>query len=158
MARFVDAAQALAITLWVGALWTTGLLVASVLFQMLDDRTLAGTIAGRLFEATAFIGLICGACLLVIRLYGWRDQALRHYVVWLIIVMLAFALIGQFGIAPILADLRERAYPQQVMQSTLSGSFAAWHAVAGVLYLVQCLLGAVLVISNRGAGAGAKKD
>ena len=152
MDRVLDAVQAIAVTVWVGALWTSGLVVAPLLFEMLDDRTLAGSVAGRVFELTAWIGLVCGACILFIRFVFRRRRGLHNSVLWLVIAILVLALIGQFGIQPLLAGIREQAYPQPVMQSVLGARFAFWHAVATLIYLAQCLLGAALVVSNsRGA-------
>ncbi|MGD2139121.1 MAG: DUF4149 domain-containing protein [Burkholderiales bacterium] len=155
MFRVLDAVQAIAITLWVGALWTAGLLVAPLLFRMLDDRALAGTIAGSLFSTTALIGIVCGVCILATWFYSQRGGALRsRYLAWLVVAMLVITLAGQFGVQPVLAGLREQAFPQPVMQTTLAGSFARWHMVAGILYIVECLLGAALVILYRFVGAG----
>ena len=148
MVRVLDAVQAIAITLWVGALWTSGLLVAPMLFRMLDDRTLAGSIAGRLFETTTFVGLACGTCILIVWFFRQRGRMAHHYYLpWLVVAMLALALASQYGVQPELADLREQAYPQPVMQTALGDSFAKWHMVAGMLYVAQSLLGAGLVIS-----------
>ena len=46
------------LTLWVGGMWTTGYLVTPVLFSTLQDRMLAGNIAGRLFGVLSVIGLV----------------------------------------------------------------------------------------------------
>lgn len=159
MIRLLGAIQSIAVTLWVGALWTTGLLTAPLLFEMVPERTLAGTVAGRLFETVAFIGLACGAFILLICWLRRRLRAPLHYhVVWLVLAMVVITLIGQFAIQPVLAALREQVHPQPVMQSAFSGSFAAWHAAAGILYVVQCLLGAGLVISNRVNGVDTVQD
>lgn len=159
MLRFLDAVQAIAVTFWVGALWTSGLLVAPLLFRMLEDRTLAGTIAGSLFATTTLIGIVCGACILIVWFLSQRGRAPHHYVLaWLVVAMLAVALIGQYGIQPVLASLRAQAYPQPVMQSIFADSFSRWHAVAGIFYLVQSLLGAGLVISMRCTGIVPAKD
>jgi putative copper export protein len=153
MVRLVDAVQAIAVTLWVGALWTSGLLVAPLLFRMLEDRTLAGDIAGSLFGTTTLIGIVCGACILIVWYFRQRGRTPHHHLLaWLVVAMLALGLIGEYAIAPMLAGLREHAYPQPVMQTAFGGSFARWHMVAGVLYLAQSLLGAGLVISLRFAG------
>jgi hypothetical protein len=153
MPRLLDAVQAIAVTLWVGALWTSGLLVAPMLFRLLEDRALAGSIAGSLFGTTTLIGIACGACILIVWFFRQRGQTPHHHFpAWLVVAMLALALIGEYGIAPVLAGLRELAYPQPVMQTAFGGSFARWHMVAGILYLVQSLLGAGLVISLRCAG------
>lgn len=149
MVRVLDALQAIAVTLWVGALWASGLLVAPLLFQTLADRTLAGTVAGRVFEVTSFIGLLCGVCILIIWFVRRRKQGSQNTVLWLVIAMLVMTLVGQFGIQPVLAGIREQVYPQPVMQSAQGARFAFWHMAASGLYLVQCLLGAALVILQR---------
>jgi hypothetical protein len=143
--RILDVVQAIAVTLWVGTLWSTGALVAPALFRMIDDRMLAGDIAGHLFGVTAFIGLTCGGCLLTARLILDRTAALRQPLFWLVVSLVILDCISQFGIEPVLAGLREKGYPEQVMQSALANSFATWHAAAGILYLVQSTLGLVLV-------------
>src|SRR6185295_7146571 len=68
MTRIPDALHWLAVTAWVGALWTVGLMVAPTLFQHLPDRALAGSIAARLFDYTSLLGIGCGVYLVVFRL------------------------------------------------------------------------------------------
>lgn len=155
MDRFLDALQAIAVTLWVDALWTSGLLVAPLLFQTLADRTLAGTVAGRLFELTATIGLVCAACILIIWLVRRRRRESQNNLAWLVVAMLVLAVAGQFGIQPVLAGIREQVYPQPVMESVVAARFAFWHVTATVMYLVQCLLGAALVVLSRATGQAA---
>lgn len=153
MKKFISgmlpAVESLVITLWVGSLWTTGLLVAPVLFTMLDDRTVAGNIAGRLFEITATVAIVSAILVLVLRLVAHWSQMLREPLVWLVITMLIAALIGQFGIHPMVAQLRDQLFLQPVMETELRAQFAMWHAIAEIVYLVQCLLGAALVIIFR---------
>jgi hypothetical protein len=144
-ARVLDIIQAIAVTLWVGALWSTGVLFAPALFRMISDRILAGNVAAHLFVVTAFIGLACGGCVLIIRLIEFRSLAIRQPVFWLVVSMMVLICISQFGIQPILSGLREQVYPAQVMQSAVANSFARWHMVAGILYLVTSLLGLGLV-------------
>ena len=68
--------QRILLTLWVGGLWATGYLVAPLLFHMLDDRRLAGEIAGRMFSAMNYLGLACGMLLLLAVVYqAGRDWA-----------------------------------------------------------------------------------
>jgi hypothetical protein len=122
-----------------------GVLVAPALFRLIDDRMLAGDVAGHLFGMAAFIGLACGGSLLILRMIQDRGGAFRQPVFWLVVSMVILVCIGQFGIQPVLAGLREQAYPERVMQSAAADSFAAWHAAAGILYLAQSLLGLVLV-------------
>jgi uncharacterized membrane protein len=66
MRRLADALYDVALTLWVGGLWTIGYLVAPSLFSTLsDNRQLAGQLAGRLFELIGWVGLACASYLLL---------------------------------------------------------------------------------------------
>lgn len=51
----------------------SGYIVAPLLFHMLDDRMLAGQIAGQVFSWISRLGLVCGAILL--GLFYMRTQA-----------------------------------------------------------------------------------
>lgn len=151
MKTVAESLQAIAVTLWIGGLWVTGLLVAPLLFQVLPDRALAGTLAGRIFAAMAWIGLGCGLYLLAFRLQRFGAQALRQSFCWLVLLMLLLTAGGYFGVQSVLASLRQQALPLEVMQSPLGDRFALWHGVAGVLFLVQCVLGlAMVVLHGRG--------
>jgi hypothetical protein len=73
-------------------------------------------------------------------------MALRSGVFWLVLAMLLLALVGHFGIHPILAQLKAEAWPHSVMESAVKGRFTAWHGAAGGFYVLQCLLGAALAL------------
>ncbi len=151
--RFWGALYNLGISIWVGGLLAIGYLAAPILFAQLSDRTLAGNLAGAMFSAVAWVGIACGAYLLVFLLAtkGWR--AIKVGVFWIVLVMLALTVAGHFGIQPILAQLKADALPRQVMESALRDRFATWHGVSSVLYLLQSLLGIVLVVQQaRGRG------
>jgi uncharacterized membrane protein len=68
----------IALTLWVGGLWTIGFVVAPTLFRSLDSRAQAGAIAGELFSLMAYIGLACGGYLALYRLFRFGAGALRQ--------------------------------------------------------------------------------
>jgi hypothetical protein len=146
MGRVAEGLQFLTVTLWVGALWTVGMMVAPTLFQFVPDRVLAGSIAGRLFTYTALLGLACGAYLLLFRLVRFGSHALRHAFFWVAAAMVILTIVGQFGVHPILEGLREQALPRQVMEGVLRDRFATWHGVASILYVIECALGAALVL------------
>lgn len=136
------------ITLWVGALWTTGL-SAYVLFDSLQDKQLAGSLAGKLFTVVSYIGMASGFYLLIQRLLDYGTGALKQSFFWAVFVMLLLVLAGHFGIQPILAQLKADAMPADVMHSIFAERFGKWHGVASVAYLVECLLGFVLVLKAR---------
>lgn len=151
MKAIADALHSIAVTLWVGGLWVVGLVVAPLLFHTLPDRSVAGTLAGGFFGAMGWIGLGCAAYLLLFRLARFGPQALRQVFFWTVLLMAAIAAAMQFGIQPLMASLRQQALPAEVMQSLLRDRFAAWHGVSSALYLVECALGAVLVVlAGRG--------
>lgn len=136
----------LAAAVWVGGMCAIGYLAVPVLFQTLPDRQLAGMLAGKLFAATAYMGIICALYLLAYYFVQFGRQTFRQKLFWLIVVMLLLTLAGQFGIQPILAGLKAQALPAEVMHSAFANSFRTWHGVASIIYLVQSLLGIVLVL------------
>ena len=149
MIRFVsDALQSIAVTLWVGGLWVIGLVVAPFLFHTLADRAQAGLLAGHLFTAMAYMGLGCGAYLLLYRLAIFGSLALRQLLFCIVVLMVALDAAGQFGVQPIMAGLRQQALPKEVMESIFRDRFAAWHGVSSVLYLIECALGLVVVLQH----------
>ncbi len=135
-------------TLWVGGMWLLGYVVAPALFKLLPDRQLAGMVAGHLFTLLAYIGIVCALYLLVYQLQRYGRAALHGINFRITVTMLLLVVIGQFILQPILADLKVQALPLDVMQSVLAAQFKAWHAIYGILYLVQSLLGILLVLNS----------
>ena len=136
------------ITLWVGALWMTGI-TAYVLFDVMHDKQLAGGLAGKLFTLVSYIGMASAVYLLIQRLFAFATGALKQSFFWAVFVMLLLILAGHFGIQPILAQLKTAALPNDVMHSVFANRFSTWHGVASVAYIVECLLGFVLVLKAR---------
>lgn len=135
------------LTLWVGALWMTGI-TASVLFQNIADRQLAGLVAGKLFTIVSYIGIGSGLWLLIQRLAADGFSAFRQSLFWIVLLMWILVLVGEFGIQPLLAQLKASALPNDVMQSVFASRFKTWHGIASVAYLVECVLGLWLVIKS----------
>ncbi len=127
------------LTLWVGSLCAVGAMVAPVLFATLEDRALAGSIAGKLFTLTALLGLVCGSILLIAMIvrsgrYDWRA--------WLVTAMLVLVAGGQFILAPLINNLRMRGL-------TDHADFSMLHGLAGLVFLLTAVLGLVLVAAGR---------
>ncbi len=153
MRRFSEALYLITLALWVGGLWAIGYLVAPVLFATLADRQLAGMLTGKLFALIGWVGLASAAYLLLFMLIRLGRSALKRGVFWLVVAMLVLTVLSQFGIQPLLAQLKADALPRAVMESVLRDRFATWHGVSSILYLVQSVLGLLLVV---GAGRGLK--
>ncbi|MCB1896551.1 MAG: DUF4149 domain-containing protein [Rhodocyclaceae bacterium] len=126
-------------SLWAGAQWAVGYLVAPTLFALVDDRREAGRIAGWLFERVNLLGLGC-AGLLVTLLVARRSAAVfREWLLFVVAAMLALSLALQFWIQPTMQALK-------LAGEAASAAFAMWHGVSSGLYLLQSLLAGVLVV------------
>ncbi len=140
----------LAATLWVGGTWAVGYLAAPVLFHALpDNKQLAGQLAGQMFAVIAYIGVGSAIALLAFLMAAFGRAALRQPVFWIVAAMFLLVLAGQFGIQPVMADLKSQALPADVMHSPFADRFKALHGAASILYLVQSVLGALLILKIR---------
>ena len=148
-AYLLNLARTLLVTLWAGSLWTVGYLAAPLLFITLQDRTLAGTIAGTLFRAEAWLSLACGLLLLAIfRADPYLPS--RKSCTRLVIGMLLCVLVGYFGLQPFLAALKERSLTNGgLMDEASLARFGMLHGIASVIYLVQSLLAIALLLKHR---------
>ncbi len=145
MKRFWDGFAGVLLVLWIGGMWAIGYVAAPVLFASLDDKQLAGNLAGRLFALGAWIGMAAAAYLLVYRFARDGGAALKTLFFWIVLLMLALTLAGHFGIAPIMQGLKDQALPHAVMQSVFADRFSRWHGVSSIVYLIQSVLGLILV-------------
>lgn len=127
-------------------MWAVGYLVAPSLFANLGDRQLAGVIAGKLFSLMSWIGLGAAIYLVVFLFARWRLQAFRRSVLWLTWVCAVLAAVSQFGIQPLMVQLKADAWPRDVMETVMRDRFVTWHGVSSILYLIQSLFGLWLVI------------
>lgn len=137
----LHAGERILLTLWVGGLWAIGYMVAPALFATLEDRALAGTLAGVMFNIIAWVGLACGSLLLLFNQLRYSGNRLNLRAV-VLGVMLALTAIGQFVLAPRVAAMRVEG---------LAGSeaFATMHGIASVAYLLTSVLGLVLVVTRE---------
>ncbi|MDD4928007.1 MAG: DUF4149 domain-containing protein [Gallionella sp.] len=137
---------ALLVTLWAGSLWATGYLAVPILFHALPDKQLAGMLAGKMFSVAGYLGLICGIYLLIyyIKQAGTASAQLR-----IVSAMLLIGLIFQFGFQPAMNELKAQALPLEVMKSALASQFGMLHGISSIAYLVESLLGALLIIKSR---------
>ena len=139
------AGERILLTLWVGGLWTVGYVVAPALFANLDDRALAGTLAGVMFGIMAWIGLLCAVLLLLFNQLRNPQQRLNWRAL-VLLGMLVLTLIGQFVLAPMIADMRVAGISDQA-------AFARLHGLASMGFLITSLLGLALVAAPaRGPG------
>ncbi len=121
---------------WLGSLWTIGLLVAPLLFQLLS-RAEAGTVAAALFQIGQTIAAVSALLVLILR---WQSPRLRG----LLLALLSLALLNLGVVMPQLAALRGGA---------AQGAFALWHGISSGMYLLQCIGGLALLWQRRATAA-----
>lgn len=142
-------ARLLLVTLWAGSLWAIGYLAAPLLFATLPDRLLAGTIAGSLFRAGAWLSVAC-AILLLLLFRADTHLPSRRTCTRIVLGMLLCVLIGYFALQPLMTEIRVvAAQTGGVMDETLRFRFGILHGAASLFYLVQSMLAALLVIKIR---------
>lgn len=151
MRTVTEALYRILVVVWVGGLLAIGYLAAPVLFASLNDRTLAGEVAGKLFALIGWVGLVAGSYLSLFLIGRWRAAVFKRAVFWLVLLMLGMTAAQLFGIQPLMAQLKLDALPREVMESVLRDRFATWHGVTSILYLLESLLGLWLVVwTERG--------
>lgn len=144
--RSLAAAERLVAALWAGSLWFAGLLAAPWLFHAVDDRALAGSIAGGLFHLGSLLAYGSGMLVLVIRALRTGGAVWRSPLVAIVVVMLALTATGDRWLRPAINDIRSRAGGALTEESDDYRRFARLHGMASVLYLGNCLLAAPLVL------------
>lgn len=149
MKKLADGVALLAVTAWVGGLWVIGYVAVPVLFQTLPDKMLAGMLAGKMFTLIAWIGIASGCYLLLYQLSTSGKAAVGQAAFRATFVMLLLAMVIQFGIQPVMSDLKAHVFPADIMHSAFADRFRMLHGVSSILYLAQTLLGALLVLKVR---------
>jgi hypothetical protein len=142
MSRVIQYGERFLVTLWVGALWAIGYLAVPILFSNLDDRVLAGMLAGKMFTAVSFIGLGCGTALLSIAVTA-SSNVLKDKRVLLLLGMLFLVLIGEFVLQPAMAGLKAQGLHEG---SRAAATFGMLHGIASLLYLVNSVCALVLLL------------
>lgn len=146
-------AERILLTLWVGGLWIVGYVVAPTLFASLDDRQLAGQLAGRLFHFMGYLGLVVGVLLLIsVWRRAGRDWS-REWRLWVLLAMLLLVAVGSFVLQPMMQELKLLGIAEGSAQAT---RFGRLHGVSSLLYMANSLLGLCLVSVGirRGAVTG----
>jgi len=146
--------EQLLLTLWVGSLWTVGYLAVPILFASLDERMLAGMLAGKMFTAVSFIGLGSGAVLMAMTVMAGA-RALREPRVILLGVVLVLVALGEFVLQPMMAELKLQGLAEG---SEAAARFGMLHGVASLLYLINSVCGLFLLLLSVRRPLGLKAD
>ena len=130
-----------------GALLGVGFIVTPTLFNVLDDKQVAGMIAGEIFKNTSFFSLVVSVFLLIYANLLVKRE-LNHYkrIRWLLLSSICLTLIGTFVVQPMMIELRELALNQgaPVMQSPQAKSFGRLHQLSSALFTIEVLIYALI--------------
>ncbi len=116
-------ARQLLLALLAGVLLTVGALVAPTLFATLNDRALAGQIAGQLFHETNWVVI---ALVLALFVLGGGTRLSRAGVALVLAPALLLAT-SEWVLHPLIEA-------EKLAHGTHTTAFAAWHGVSSVLY------------------------
>jgi len=142
------------LTLWVGGLWAIGYLVVPVLFASLDDRQVAGMVAGQLFALISYFGLFAGLVLLALRVRRIKQHEqniLRDWRAGLLVLMMLLLGVGVFVIQPMMADLKLMA---SAAGGVMPPRFGQLHGLSSILYMISSVAGLALVMAGLGQRQG----
>lgn len=132
---------------WVGSLLTIGYAVAPVLFKTLERMT-AGSVAAQLFRIEAILGVVCGVLLLALsNQQVRRGNSEYRRVRWIVAAMVVCVLVGYFALQPFMNALRVAAMDAgtDIANSPYASRFGMLHGVSSVFYLVESVLGLMLI-------------
>ncbi len=126
---------------WMGSLWTICGVVAPALFATLDDRRLAGDIAGELFHIQTWIGVALGGMLSVLVTLIGAGQRKTGF--WIGITALP-PLLNELGLLPLMSAARAAGN---------MALFGMLHLGSVVLFGIACVGALILVLRlTRPAG------
>ena len=126
-----------------GGLATIGFLVTPSLFHVLDDKQVAGMIAGEIFKNTSFFSLIISLFLLIYsNLLVKRGFMQFRWIRWLLFICIVLTLIGTFIIQPMMSEWREIALNNgaPVMQSSYATRFGLFHQISSAMFTIEVVL------------------
>ncbi len=148
MSNFLKNINIIIATFWIGGLWAM-LMVTNVLFDRIPSSYIAGNLAGDMFQFMNYFGLASAFFIIISNFKINGIKFLRHSTLWLIIIIASLILLNTFGIQPLLESLKFEAFPKEVMESVFADRFGTWHGVASVSYLIECILGLILILRIR---------
>jgi len=143
------------LALILGLLVVSGYVAPPILFAKAASTHEAGRLAGEIFHVVN-LGIIFMA--VAVAAFWLRMRQVSRLNWGVLIVLAALAGINEFGVAPILAELKLAAGPidQLADGDPLKARFGMWHGVSAVIHLISTLLALFLLLA--GAHRGGRCD
>jgi len=143
------------LTLWVGGMWIIGYLVTPILFKTLDNRQIAGELAGYFFKYISIIGLVCGLLLLIGAIVVARSESLKRWRIWLLLIMIVLTATGLFVLQPMMQTLKAQGLVEGSEQAI---QFGRLHGISSVLFLITSIFGLLLVLFRINLPVAIRRD
>jgi hypothetical protein len=121
-------------TLWLGGTVLIGFVAVPVIFASINDRVLAGMVAGEIFTILRYISI--GIMVALVLLQTRYRNMLKQWAGRLLIVILLLLLLDQFWLHPAMVELKANGLAK-------SERFAQMHHTASTLFSINALLGIV---------------
>jgi len=138
----LEGLERLLLSLWVGVMVGIGYIAAPVLFKVLDDRKLAGGLAGEMFHLVTIIGLIFGGILLLLRYKEESIEFLKQWRGWLLLLMLCLVATSMFVLQPMIAEVKALGISEG---SDSAKKFGMLHGISSLLYMITVVSGIFLI-------------
>lgn len=122
-----------------------GYVVAPSLFATLDDRQLAGQLAGQIFRLVGYLGLVAGVCLVFSLIAQKGRGCLRDNRVRILLIMLLLVTLGSGVLQPMMQELKLGGI---ALGSEQAVQFGRLHGLSSILYMCNSLLGLWLVATG----------
>ena len=117
-------------TLGVGALWAIGYLAVPILFSSLDDRRLAGELAGHIFSTVNVVGMGSAVVLSVVGFVIVGSAWFKMRRAWAIAGMLVLVLVSSLVLQPVMQELKAAGL---VPGSDEAAQFGRLHGISSIL-------------------------
>lgn len=142
--RWLMRCERLILTAWVGSLLAIGYLAVPVLFYQLENRSMAGALAGQMFQMVHGIGLMCGLLLLATTCMISRQDYFKQWRHVVILLMLLLILVALFIMQPQMEAIKLQENWRE--QAEFLTKFKQLHGISSVMYLATSIMGVVLVL------------
>jgi uncharacterized membrane protein len=157
MSTILRAIEFLGLSIWLGSDVFLSFVVAPGAFSVLASRDQAGAIVGYSLGRMHWMGIVCGAVILLVRVLRIRSlTALVAPAAWCVMLMILLTVISQVAVSPRMAVLRVQ---MGSIQATAAGNpllaeFARLHTVSVGLESAVLLAGIAATILMMKETAG----
>jgi len=142
-----SAAIRVMLALMLGLLVVSGYVVAPILFAKAGSAAEAGRLAGAIFhvvnDGVVFLSIAVAAF--------WLRMKFTSKMSWgLLLILGSLAAINEFGVAPVIADLKLAAGPidQLADDDPFKTKFGLWHGLSAVIHLLATLASLALLLTG----------